>query len=124
MKYLSGQIAAQALLDGRFEMRRVEQVYNSQLAKVILPKLRLGRILAKLIYDYPRIRTWLFRLYGRKLSEVVTDVFIGEKTYCGMLHSPLNYLKLGWVLRGKTQRLFTFTHPLIPSWRGLLKFPS
>lgn len=91
----SGQIAAQALLGGRFETERVEQVYDSQLAKTILPELRLGRILAKLIYDYPRIRTRLFRLYGQKLTEAVTDVFMGEKTYCGILYNPLNYLRLG-----------------------------
>ncbi|MEP9410377.1 MAG: geranylgeranyl reductase family protein [Candidatus Brocadia sp.] len=89
---LSGQIAAQALLDGRFETERVEQVYDSQLAKTILPELRLGRVLAKLIYDYPRVRTWLFRLYGQTLSEVVTDVFLGEKTYCGILHSVVPFI--------------------------------
>lgn len=108
---LSGQIVAQALLAGNFEEGHVKQAYHAQLAKTIVPELRMGRILAKLIYDYPRVRTWLFRLYGQKLSEAVTDVFMGEKTYCGMLYSPLNYLKLigllGW--RRKEGRTWPIT---------------
>ena len=90
----SGQIAARALLEGDFEEGRVKQAYDSALAKNILPELQSGRVLAKLIYDYPRMRTWLFRLYGQELSEAVTDVFMGKRTYDGILHNPLNYLRL------------------------------
>ncbi|MCF6155815.1 MAG: hypothetical protein E3K36_11320 [Candidatus Brocadia sp.] len=50
---LSGQISAKALLTGNFEESHVKQAYHAQLAKTILPELRLGGVLAKLIYNYP-----------------------------------------------------------------------
>jgi len=100
----SGQIAARALLKGDFEEGRVKQAYDSALAKNILPELQSGRVLAKLIYDYPRMRTWLFRLYGQELCEAVTDVFMGKRTYDGILHNPLNCLRLFGFMRLKHKK--------------------
>lgn len=91
----SGQMAAGALLEGDLDEARVRQAYDSAVQKTILPELRFGRILAKLLfYDYPRLRTSLFRLYGQKITEALTDVFMGERTYRQILQSPLTYLKL------------------------------
>lgn len=90
----SGQIAAKALLDGSFEGDRVRQVYDAEIARKILPELRLANILAKMIYGHPNVRAVLFRLYGQRFSEAVTDVLMGERTYREILRDPLNYLKL------------------------------
>lgn len=90
---LSGQIAAKALLDGAFDEARVKVLYESELLRKILPELRLGRVLAKLTYDYPRLLRRLFKLYGQEFTEAVTDVVMGEKTYRELFSNPMNYLK-------------------------------
>jgi geranylgeranyl reductase family protein len=90
----SGQLAAQALLDGAFDEGGVRQAYQEALAKSILPELRWGRVLASVTYDYPRLRAWFLRRQGQRLSEVITDVLMGERTYRSIFRNPLSYLKL------------------------------
>jgi geranylgeranyl reductase family protein len=90
----SGQLAAQALLDGAFDEGGVRQAYQGALAKSILPELRWGRVLASVLYDYPRLRTWFLRRQGQRLSEVITDVLMGERTYRSIFRNPWSYLKL------------------------------
>lgn len=90
----SGQMAAWALAAGDFEEERVRQVYESELARTILPELRVGSILAKLTYASPWLRTSLARLNGSRFSEALTDVFTGERTYRESVRDPSSYLKL------------------------------
>ncbi|MBI4590348.1 MAG: geranylgeranyl reductase family protein [Candidatus Rokubacteria bacterium] len=91
---LSGQLGARALLAGEFDEDRVRQAYEVELSKRILPELRWGRVLAKVTYDYPRVRTSLARLNGARYSEALTDVFMGDRTYRELFRDPLSYLKL------------------------------
>jgi len=93
----SGQIAARALLVGNFEEDRVARIYHSELERIILPELRLGRFLAKLLYDYPKVRSWVFRRYGQRLSEAVTDLIMGRRTYREIIFRNLRVLR---ALRG------------------------
>ena len=90
----SGQLAAKALLEGDFKEARVRQLYTAELSRGILSELRLGKLLARMTYECPRIRTRLFLWYGQKLCEAMTDVLTGEKTYKGIFLDPANYLKL------------------------------
>lgn len=91
---LSGQIAAKALIDNGFEEWRIRKAYESALTKTILKELRFARVLARLVYDYPKTCKNLFRLYGQRFTEAITDVFMGERTYGEFLSNPMNYLKL------------------------------
>lgn len=91
---MSGMIAAKALLDAAFDKEKVKPYYESALSKKILQDLRLGRVLAKLIYDYPGLLRRLLALYGQEFTEAVTDVVTGEKTYKKMMSTPRNYLQL------------------------------
>jgi geranylgeranyl reductase family protein len=91
---LSGMIAAKALLEGAFDERNVKESYESELSKRVLQELRLGRALAKLIYDYPGLLRRLLALYGQEFTEAVTDVVTGEKTYRRLMSTPRNYLQL------------------------------
>ena len=91
---LSGRIAAKALLKGAFDEGKVEGFYESELSRKILQELRLGRALAKLIYDYPGLLRRLLALYGQEFTEAVTDVVTGEKTYKKLMSTPSNYLHL------------------------------
>lgn len=90
----SGQIAARALFDGNLDEDRVRQAYDGEIKRSILPELRYGRTLAKLIYGDARMQTWFFRLCGRELVEAMTDVFMGERSYRSFLLDPVNYLRL------------------------------
>jgi geranylgeranyl reductase family protein len=91
----SGLLAARALIDSNFDEALVGRAYHLQLGKKILPELRLGRMLARLLYNHPRLRAWVFRRYGQRLSEAVTDLVMGERTYQEILMR---------VLTTKTQR--------------------
>jgi geranylgeranyl reductase family protein len=91
---LSGMIAAKALLAGAFDEGKVREFYESELSKKILQELRLGRALAKLIYDYPGLLRRLLALYGQEFTEAVTDVVTGEKSYKKLMSTPSNYLEL------------------------------
>ncbi|THJ17837.1 MAG: geranylgeranyl reductase family protein [Nitrospira sp. CG24B] len=89
----SGLIAAQSLIDGRFEEASVRSEYTRSLAERILPELRAGRWLARLLYDFPRIRSWAFSRQGQRLCEAVTDVMSGKRTYRDLVFTPRALLK-------------------------------
>nr|NIR17344.1 geranylgeranyl reductase family protein [Desulfobacterales bacterium] len=104
---LSGMIAAKALLEGALDERGVKEFYESELSKRVLQELRLGRALAKLIYDYPGLLRRLLELYGQEFTEAVTDVFTGEKTYRKLMSSPWNYLQLFRIWYRKRKEKYT-----------------
>ena len=47
----------------------------------LLAELRVARGLARVLYDHPRARRWLFRRAGQRLMDALTDVFLGVRTY-------------------------------------------
>ncbi|TKB89082.1 MAG: geranylgeranyl reductase family protein [Nitrospira sp.] len=89
----SGLMAAQSLIDGRFEEESVRSEYTRSLTETILPELRAGRWLARLLYDFPRIRSWAFSRQGQRLCEAVTDVMAGKRTYRDLVFTPRALLK-------------------------------
>ncbi len=106
---LSGQLAAEALIKGNMDPARVYKEYNEKISKNILPELKAGKVLAKFIYNYRKIRIWIVKLYGKKLSELMIDVVMGEKKYSELIKNPLNYFKLlfKWSIKNKeTQKFF------------------
>jgi geranylgeranyl reductase family protein len=104
---LSGMIAAKALLEGALDEGKVKESYESELSKSILQELRLGRALAKLIYDYPRLLRRLLELSGQEFTEAVTDVVTGEKTYRKLMSTPSNYLHLFRIWCRKRKEKYT-----------------
>ncbi|HEV2751774.1 MAG TPA: geranylgeranyl reductase family protein [Gemmatimonadales bacterium] len=66
------------------EPGRVRAAYTA-LLRPMLADLRVGRWLARLLYDHPPARAWLFRRMGQRLVDAITDVFLGERTYRGSL---------------------------------------
>ncbi len=91
---LSGQLAATALAEGSLDVRRVAGHYQSLLEQNILGELRAGRLLAKVLYNYPRVRHWAFRAQGKALSDFVAGIVMGERNYASALKSPASYLKM------------------------------
>ena len=77
----SGQSAAQSLIEGNLDEQAVHAKYTRSLAESLMPELRAGRLFARLLYDFPRLRSWAFRRQGQRLCEAVTDVMAGTRTY-------------------------------------------
>jgi len=90
----SGQLAADALMKAKFDVKRVSECYETMVREAIAPELKAARLLAKVLYGSSSLRTWAFGRYGSTLTEAVADIFMGERTYHGAISSPSNYLKL------------------------------
>ncbi len=90
----SGQLAADSIIKGNLIPELVCKEYNYQVSKKILPELKAGKFLSFFIYGYNSLRIWIVRLYGKKLSELMTDVVMGEKNYSELAGNPFNYFKL------------------------------
>ena len=100
----SGQLAARAIINGKFELTEVVKIYQ-QLLKPLLKELRYAKVLAWFVYGNPAVRRSVFKHYGARISELLTDVIMDEKKYSEILKNPKNYLKLfrplftGWKRR-------------------------
>jgi flavin-dependent dehydrogenase len=91
---LSGQLAAAAITESRFDAAGVSRRYQSLLEEHILGELRAARFLARVLYHHPRIRHGAFRFNGQKLCEFVTNVIMGHASYREALKRPASYFKL------------------------------
>ncbi len=89
----SGLMAAQSLVETQLEEESVRQAYPRGVAETILPELRAGRVLARLLYDFPRARSWAFSRQGQRLCEAVTDVMTGKRTYRDLAFNPRALLR-------------------------------
>lgn len=86
----SGTLAARAILDGGGEPARVGRRYDRALS-ALRREVRIGRVLARLTYDLPRVRRWVFRIHGQALAEGMTDVLMGDRTYASLLSRAKTY---------------------------------
>jgi geranylgeranyl reductase family protein len=89
----SGRYAAEAIIKGGDDEESVIKSYEQNVKKIVT-ELKYARILAFFIYTSPTLRSFVFKRYGKKLSELMTDVITGKKKYSKLLRNPLNYLKL------------------------------
>src|SRR5438093_595335 len=78
----SGGLAADAIIASALDPPRARAGYHEAL-RPMLAELRVARTLARLLYEYPRARRWMFRRVGQPLGEAITDVFLGVRTYRG-----------------------------------------
>ena len=87
----SGQLAGEAIADASGDEGRARDGYHAALRAELLPELRVGRILASLLYDYPKVRRALFRRCGQWLLEAFATGFMGGE---GFRHIPRRALRL------------------------------
>jgi len=90
----SGLLAAQALIDGKLEEESIRNTYSGSVAETILPELQRGRVLARLLYDFPRMRSWAFAQQGQRLCEAVTDIMAGKRQYRDLRFKPQTLFRL------------------------------
>lgn len=93
---LSGQLAAEAIVQSNFDDAAVKEAYWKTLSGQLLAELRVARCLARVLYDWPRVRTALLARHGAALSELVANVVMGATTYSAAVRRPGNYFKLLW----------------------------
>ncbi len=96
----SGLMAAESLIDMQLDEESVRNAYSRSVTGTIIPELRRGRVLARLLYDFPRIRSWAFAQHGQRLCEAVTDVMAGKRRYRDLRFTLRTLLRLlspnGW----------------------------
>ena len=80
----SGTLAARAIVDGGGEPARVRERYDRSL-RGLRREVRIGRALARLTYERPWIRRWVFGRHGQKVVEGMIDVLTGDRTYASQL---------------------------------------
>ena len=90
----SGLLAAQALIDSQLDDESARNAYTGSVAEEILPELRRGRVLARLLYNFPRTRSWAFSQLGQRLCEAVTDVMAGKRQYRDLRFKPRTLFRL------------------------------
>ena len=78
----SGGLAADAIIASELDPPRARAGYHAAL-RPMLAELRVARTLARLLYEHPRARRWMFQRVGQRLVEAITDVFMGARTYRG-----------------------------------------
>jgi len=91
---LSGQLAARAILETWKSGGGACARYRQFLDEDLLPELRAARFLAYVLYHCPRLRDWVFRRHGQKLSDFVVEVVSGRSTYRSALSHLPNYGRL------------------------------
>lgn len=90
----SGILAGETLLETDLDPRRAIPAYRKAVEREILADIRLGRVLAGLLYHSPRLRAWTFRRFGQRLCQGMIRVVTGQATYRALLSNPRNYLRL------------------------------
>jgi geranylgeranyl reductase family protein len=90
----SGHFAGCALDFAKCDKECVSLTYQKRLEVEIYPELRWARRLAHLLYLWPGVRNRLFSLQGDSLTNLMTDIATGKRTYQSLLAQPANYLKL------------------------------
>jgi geranylgeranyl reductase family protein len=89
----SGIHAASAIINGQGNKKGVGRIYEAEIQKT-LNELKYARYLAFFIYKSSVLRSFVFKMYGEKLSNLMTDVITGKVKYSELLKNPVNYLKL------------------------------
>nr|WP_294931342.1 geranylgeranyl reductase family protein [uncultured Flavobacterium sp.] len=94
---LSGVLAAESIIESKLDPFRASELYHEKLEKSIIPEIKAGVILSKIFYTKRVLRNFVAKKYGSFLSNAITDVFMGVRTY------PKDYKAS---IRRKLSRLF------------------
>jgi geranylgeranyl reductase family protein len=89
----SGQLAAAALIESKPESASVRQMYNEKL-NGLYKELNGAKFLSYFVFGPNWIRKFVFKHYGKRLSELMTDIITNEKTYRSLVYNPMSYIKL------------------------------
>lgn len=78
---LSGVLVAEAIAESNVNVALAAQIYQQKLDEKLVPELQTGVTLAKIFYENKNLRNLLLKGFGQQLSETMTDIFMGERSY-------------------------------------------
>ena len=89
----TGQLAARAITQSDFNCQRVVENYKSKINKVYR-EIKGAKFFSNVVYGPLVLRKFIFKHYGKCLSELLADVITEKKKYSEIVKDPANYLKL------------------------------
>ncbi len=98
----SAKLAAEAILKGDLNFTKVKKIYLDKIKKNLLDNFRFCSLLANIAYNHSRLRDICFKLYGQEISEVITDIICGKRSYKWLLTWPLNYVHAAYLMSKRT----------------------
>lgn len=78
---LSGVLVAEAIAASDMNIEKASILYHEKLNEKLVPELQTGVTLAKIFYENRNLRNLLLKGFGQQLSETMTDIFMGERSY-------------------------------------------
>ena len=89
----TGRLAAKAIMNYHRNFREVVNNYSRSITDVH-KEIKAAKFLSEVVYGPLWLRKFIFKRYGKRLSELLADVITEKKKYSEMVKDPLNYLKL------------------------------
>lgn len=89
----TGKLAARAIIRNYPDHFKIVQNYQSEL-EVVYREIKSARLLSKIVYGPLSLRKFIFRHWGSRLSELLTDVITEKRKYSEIVGNPANYIKL------------------------------
>ncbi len=89
----TGKLAARAIIRNYPDHFKIVQNYQSEL-EVVYREIKSARLLSKVVYGPLSLRKFIFRHWGSRLSELLTDVITEKRKYSKLVRNPANYIKL------------------------------
>jgi geranylgeranyl reductase family protein len=86
----SGKAVAKSVMEEGLNPERVISNYEAKI-RAIANELKYARFLAWFVYTSPKVRSFVFKHYGSRISELLTDVITSEKSYKQIVTNPQNY---------------------------------
>ena len=89
----TGQLAARSIINNHHDHLKVVKNYKEEI-DIIYKDIKAAKFLSKVVYGPLALRKFIFKYYGNRLSELLTDVITEKKKYSEIVKNPMNYLKL------------------------------
>lgn len=83
----SGKLAAEAIIESGIVPDKAGAIYQQKLEQDLLPEIHTSQTAAKWFYSYRIIRNMLLKRYGDFAMSLMTDLYIGDRSY------PKNLMK-------------------------------
>ncbi|SFT88926.1 geranylgeranyl reductase family [Algoriphagus locisalis] len=83
----SGKLAAEAIIEANLVPDQAGKLYQQKLEEEMLPEINTSQTAAKWFYSYRIIRNMLLKRYGDFAMSLMTDLYVGDRSY------PKNLMK-------------------------------
>lgn len=77
----SGILAAESIIEGKLKAQDVGTIFNKNMNEKIVAELKTAQFLAGIFYSKIWFRKQLIKKYGQQFSEVLCDIFTGQRKY-------------------------------------------